>query len=520
MVRSYSYYRSPAPWTTPDLACVQNKPAPSTPLISHPRPPTKTQTLYSTARRLTSWVYEDLLSHYRKDSQLENLPPDLLLLIVSMLPDASVASLALTCKSLLSLFPESSAFRGVQLPSEQPLDFQSPQMSKPQVYQFARWEFLRFLEKDLKGTWYLCSECFTLHPPHMLTRSMVLKSWNCYYDRNSENRTCRHWRKKLCAHHYPLFAPTGIVDLCPCVKLTVGKKRQIESRLREDAQEVHLNGRPAADFWWHECRQVYGDVQVELRIGLFLYDGTESIGYLNGRIALGAWIINDPPMKGQLGALLEYRLTFPSQYETGCPRFLCPHLDLVKSIKKMLICRENHRMPGKTCNLCDEVQFCQQCRTKVHDLCKLENIDTYKNHGWILRAAGGNSADSSATPIGALGLTSSSSFRRKMLNANMVSCTFRVEKCLDGNLWPMHTVFPFARRQLPLQRCTPIPWYSLARLADLGLDSVSRIEDMMNIGLLFITLIIISRDTPFRNKYEVMRGFVKKKLKKKRAELG
>ena len=260
---------SPSPWVIPNLTGVQYKPTKSPPTEINLVPATDTQ---------IQCLNASCLPDNKTDTHLLNLPPELFLMIVSELSDGSVVSLALTCKSLLSLLSNPfSVFRKVQLPSEQPHTFRTSEMSKPQVYQPARWEFLHALERDLKGTWYLCSECFTLHPPRMFSSWMVPSLENGYHVRNPERRTCRESRRTLCTVPHCNFAPTGIIDLCPCIKLTIGKKRQIVARLQEDARKTYANGRPAADFWWHECRQIYGNIQVELRIGLFLYDGTEAI---------------------------------------------------------------------------------------------------------------------------------------------------------------------------------------------------------------------------------------------------
>ena len=439
---------SPSPWVIPDLTGVEYKPATYPAPERHLMPATETQT-----RCLNAWP-RTCSPPNEKDSHLLSLPPELLLIVLSELPDASVVSLALTCKSLLSRFSTSSIFCKVQLPSEQPRTFRDPEMSKPEVYQPARWEFLHFLEKDLKGTWFLCSECFTLHPPQMFTSWMVPPLESCSQFGKASSRTCREWRQSLCAIPRYALAPTGIVDLCPCIKLTIGKKRQIVARLREE-ERVHADGRPAADFWWHECRQIYGNVQMELRIGLFLYDGTEVIDPASPG-AYGTWIFNWTPIKGDLGALLEYRLTFPLQSATQSPRLLCPHRNLVKSIRRLSKCRRAHEIPGTFCLSCRNYQFCQYCRTKVHDLRELENIDTYKNYGWILWA-GGRFDESSATTIGFLGLLLGS--RRNMVDMKLVTYSFRVEKCLDGNIWPVHTVFPYARRQIPLDGRSPAPYW-------------------------------------------------------------
>lgn len=422
----------------PDLTGIQYRPAPSKPLASHsiPNPLVETQTLWFKARRLlflmfgnpfkacVSILKNPLASSFRnekdayllgfhneKNSHLLALPSELLLIIMFELSDASRASLALTCKGMLSFYSDfnSTPFSKIQFPSEQPLVFQSAEMSTPQSYQLTRWEFLRFLERDLQGTWYLCSECFILHPRRMYWEWIVPMYMGYYNLRNPEIRTCRHWRKDLCTRRDSLYAPSGIVDLCPCIKLTMGKKSQIEARLREDAGKIHGNNRPAADFWWHKCRHIYDDLEVELQIGLFLYDGTECTNKMRW-LTLESRIFNGPPLIGNLGALLEYRLTFPSNSEANCPRLLCPHGHLFKSIRYLLECRETHRKSDRVCRLCSCVQSCEQCRTKVLNLRRDVNIQT-----------------------------------------NMTSCSFKVERCLDGNLWPMHTVFPFARRQVPLQ---------------------------------------------------------------------
>lgn len=152
----------PARAIMPDLENVQYRPGPSTSPTRPPIPFAENKTFLPQVRRF-------LVSFFgpRKDSRLLALPPELILLIATELPDASKASLALTCRTLFSIVLDSEPFRGLQFPPEQPLEFQSTRMSKPQIYQPARWEFLRFLEKDLNGKWYLCSECLTLHPWQM-----------------------------------------------------------------------------------------------------------------------------------------------------------------------------------------------------------------------------------------------------------------------------------------------------------------------------------------------------------------
>lgn len=399
----------------PDLAGIQYRPSQSTPLASCLTSPAETKKWWSKGQGLLVSIFGN-----KKDSPLLALPPELLLLIASELPDASRASLALTCRALLSINSDSTLFRGLQFPPEQPLEFQSTRMSKAQIYQPARWEFLRFLERDLNGKWYLCSECFTLHPSQMFAeyqKSIVPWLKGYYKLRGSDFRSCRHGRKNLCEQRNIAYAPSGIVDLCPCIKMTIGKKRQIEARLREDVRKTYGNDRPAADFWWHKCRHIYGDIELELQIGLFLYDGTESPRFTTRCATIKTNIFSMPPREGELGVLLEYRHTYPSTSLRTSPRLLCPHRNLDTAIQDLLRCRERHVRPGTVCAWCKSIQYCQYCRTKVLDLSKAAYA-----------------------------------------SAGITCCYYRVERCLDNNVWPMQTVFPFARRQVPLQRSSPLPF--------------------------------------------------------------
>ncbi|KAI4106857.1 MAG: hypothetical protein LQ339_002829 [Xanthoria mediterranea] len=143
-------------------------------------------------------------------------------------------------------------FQAFLFPAQQPHDFWTRRMSKPGVYQPTRWEFLRLLERDRwGGDWLLCSECFTLHPKRMFApyQESIVPWLRHYYEaHDSDFRTCRHGRG---LRSRPAFSPSGIVELCPCVKMTVGKKRLMEAWLRQKQGRSKRKG-PAADFWWHD----------------------------------------------------------------------------------------------------------------------------------------------------------------------------------------------------------------------------------------------------------------------------
>lgn len=385
---------APVEAVMPNLAGIRYRPGHFTPPASCSIPTAEIKTWWSRGRRLLRSVFGN-----KKDSSFLALPLELILLIASELPDTSRASLALTCKALFSTSSDSTPFKGLQFPPEQPLEYRSPRMSKAHTYQPARWEFMHYLERYLNGKWYLCSECFTLHPSRIFAKyekSIVPWLKDYYKLKGSEFRSCRHGRKNLCAERVIAYAPSGIVDLCPCIKLTIGKKRQIEARLPEDVRKIYGNDCPAADFWWHKCRHVYGDIEVELQIGLFLYDGTERTRFGIRCTTTNTNIFIMPPRAGDLGVLREYRHTYPVTSWRTSPRLLCPHRNLDTAIQDLLRCREMHVMPGTVCAWCKSIQYCQDCRTKVLDLNQAKNA-----------------------------------------SAGTICCSYRVERCLDNNVWPM-----------------------------------------------------------------------------------
>ena len=347
-------------------------------------------------------------------SLLLSLPTELLLIIITYLPDPSRASLALTCKTLLSFQSASLPFKVLSLPRDQPSTFRSPSMSKPSIYQPLRWEFLSLLERDLKGKWSQCSECFTLHPKRMFAAyEKSIPSWlaKFYKTHASHYRSCRHGRSHLCRLKFTPFYPSGIVDLCPCIKLTFSKKLRIEAELADNIQrQGRKSTNPAAEHaWWHQCRHTYGAVEIDLRIKLFLYDGISA-----STIGPQHHNFTDIPMMepkpGSLGAILEYRHTYPTGPSFSTPRLLCPHTDLQPAIEDLFLCRKLHRYPETKCFRCRyQIEQCDYCQTELSDFRPTDDV-----------------------------------------SAGMTACSYRVVRCLDDHNWPMQTVFPFDRRQQPL----------------------------------------------------------------------
>ena len=419
------YYRVVRP-VMPDLSAIELRDA-STPTVFANKPalPILIEKLWHRA-----WFSIKLPFNRcdNQESRLLNLPLEMLLIIASQLPDASRASLALTCKALLSVLLDPGLTARLQLPSEQPSRFFTMPMSNPKNYQPSRWEFLNYLERDLGGEWKLCSECFILHPSRMFTKFQKFSvPWlrEYYGARSSEYRSCRHENIHLSSRPAPIFAPVGIVDLCPCIKITLRKRNSLEAYLRQKVQNVPGNDRPvAADFWWHQCEHTYsgGAIKLEIKIGIFLYNGTEREHWFRQRLLndrMNFW--SAPPQIGKLGVIIRYRHTYPSRLrEMPCersPRLLCPHQSLDCAIGTLLDCRKTQHQEGTVCTWCKDIQYCLYCETKVLNLREVENMDG---------------------------------------KDEIVTCSYDVERCLDDRLWSIQSVFPFARRQIPLSKLSPI----------------------------------------------------------------
>ncbi|KAL9599263.1 MAG: hypothetical protein Q9219_003965 [cf. Caloplaca sp. 3 TL-2023] len=167
---------------------------------------------------------------------------------------------------------------------------------------------------------------------------------------------------------------------------------------------IHHSGKRVAI-----CRHTYGPVEIELRIRFFLYDGTPDSGLASRHVTFTSVGLVEPK-PGTLGALLEYRHSYPAGLHASAPRLLCPHLNLQSSIERLFLCRKNHRYPEYICGVCHyQIEQCATCQTELLDFRQIEDVP-----------------------------------------AGMNACCYRIEGCLDDENWPMQTIFPYARRQLPL----------------------------------------------------------------------
>ena len=248
------------------------------------------------------------------------LPPELIFLIISDLPVHSRACLALTERYLHIVLKNQLKSECLHIPTEKPHTFLGTDMSKPFNYQPERWAFLSLLETDLLPLWRLCAYCFKLHPPQEFAPKELF--------RKSHSRRCRIW-----AHISWIKPPLGIVDVCPCIKLTVRDKIKLEKILRnfpgstgERGNEPLVSNNPVTalcppsgdEFWWHECRQTYGSLEL-----------TTKVKPLLGRCGELFLITRYEYQRSSGATLLFSRATSLSSWATSLSSCLCcPHRPL------------------------------------------------------------------------------------------------------------------------------------------------------------------------------------------------
>ena len=284
---------------------------------------------------------------------IDLLPTEIILMIAVHLPSSAQASFSLTCRRLFHTLPE--RFEELNLPAEQPFNFQHLCMSKPQIYQSKRWEFLQLLERDLSDRSFLCSDCFVLHPIDFLANSkttLVSRLRELCRLKVDKTKSCRHLIFDG-ASQQPTYSPCGVVDLCPCIKLTIKKKREIEAEIRGHPDDEERR------YWWHECHHVYDCVKLRIRIRVSLYKDT-----------------------GELGVILEYHHTRPSDLFALFPRLSCPHRNLDTLIQSLLQCSGLH--PNDfCCRFCQDHRQCKDCHTTVLKFQKDSSFTRSTDSYWL-----------------------------------------------------------------------------------------------------------------------------------------
>jgi hypothetical protein len=252
------------------------------------------------------------------------LPTELLSLIASHLTPVSEACLALTCKRFLSV-------SGAALVSE-PLRFNKDfaplfrHYKSSQSFGAERWKLLELLEN---GKWHACSKCLRLHPRTAFS-SKELK-------RPADTRMCN------------LGNFAGVVDLCPCKKLSFRDKLDLVEHLRERETFAKMptsvfGNRPRERYLWHSCTTTYGKTEVRIDIFPEIDEG------------------------GRLVVRTEYHMFVESsqlgEHQYITPRFGCAHrsMDLwLSSVCQTLYC---HRY-DTFCSACKRISVCGSCDTTL-----------------------------------------------------------------------------------------------------------------------------------------------------------
>ncbi|RLL94617.1 hypothetical protein CFD26_102343 [Aspergillus turcosus] len=214
---------------------------------------------------------------------LLELPTELLLEIISHLSVMPETCLALTCKRLLAI--SGAIFRSVRFSQDFAPLFHHYRNGHSFVT--TRWQLINLLENS---RWWACSKCLKLHPRDAFS-SRELR-------RKPEDRACL------------LGNFAGIVDLCPCKKLTFRDKLDLVELLKVRqlsvaALQSQFGGSIQQRFCWHSCSKDYGPTQLQIEI------------------------FPELDNQDQLKIKTEYRLTTESgklgKEEYITPRFGCAH---------------------------------------------------------------------------------------------------------------------------------------------------------------------------------------------------
>ena len=221
-------------------------------------------------------------------------------------------------------------------------------MSDPQLFQPERWKFLRLLEKDISDKWLLCFDCFILHPRHVFVNPKTpLVPWlkSCCGLLNSQGppRSCRYLSRTTPNQKAGSSSLSGVVDLCPCVRMTPAKRERIQA-LRNELTQNGPYGKNLRH--GHSCIQVYDDIELKISLTPFIYEED-----------------------GELGFRFHYHRKSPVDSSSVCPRMLCPHISLDTLIKTFSQCRDLHSK-DVVCARCKRLQHCPECHTIIFEFAR------------------------------------------------------------------------------------------------------------------------------------------------------
>ncbi|KAJ5279967.1 hypothetical protein N7478_005339 [Penicillium angulare] len=277
--------------------------------------------------KMRTWPATRLRKQQKEEpgrSHLMELPTELLLEIISHLTVIPEAALALTCKRMFSISREILSSKSLRFAR----DFAPLFHHYRNGHNFVtpRWQFINLIENH---RWRVCSKCLKLHPRSAFS-SRELR-------RKSETRTCN------------VGELAGIVDLCPCKKITFRDKLDLIDQMRVrkitlNALQTQFGSMTSDRYCWHTCTETYGPTV--LKVSLFPELDDED----------------------QLVIRSEYNLTTESgqvgKEEYMTPRFGCAHrsVDLwLSSVYQSTICR----LFDSFCTSCRRISVCAACNTTL-----------------------------------------------------------------------------------------------------------------------------------------------------------
>lgn len=213
---------------------------------------------------------------------LLKIPPEIVGIILALLPIPDQICFSLSCKYLYECFCFILEARGIRLPWLIPPEKRPILCSRPNIEQRPRIQLLRQLENS---RWRYCSECWRLHPrsawhnPRSI-RFLSLKMHNSPYQ-PLDSRGCMPY--------------AGEVDICPCLTITfLDKLRLIEtikSARQRDPNErqyyytnmlYHPSAGRLRKYLGHSCMFMNHPLaKVPIRTSLWLEGGTQNLCVTN-----------------------------------------------------------------------------------------------------------------------------------------------------------------------------------------------------------------------------------------------
>jgi hypothetical protein len=256
-------------------------------------------------------------------SPISNLPPEILVSIIQRLSPVSRASLAMTCRAMYNLLQGDLRSKELQYPTETRGDEFVPLYSR-------RWRWVCLLQND---KWLACSSCYKLHPfTHFRPNQILFKK--------DRSRVCHLGRRG------------GIIDLCPCRKMSFRDKIRLVRDLEQQKQHPQEPRQPLTESpsgtpgdsdklcSWHCCSKLYGDIDWETHIRPHI----TTDGHLHLRVSCRARWTHSPQN---------------SPHNALMPRGLCPHrLFLADALDALYYWRRGYttvQAPVKeySCYVCD-----------------------------------------------------------------------------------------------------------------------------------------------------------------------